>query len=205
MAAIIFDFDGTIADSFDYVADFLAAEAGIELSPEQRKELRGLSMLGMARQIGFRWWRLPGLFFKGRRRMTKIIRHLEPFTGMPEVIRKLQAEGHQLFLLSSNSLRNVRRFLHHHKLHKYFLEIYGGVGLFGKAPALRKLIQENGLDAKHTVYVGDELRDVEAAQSIDLKIVAVQWGFAPTAVLKDQKPTALVSSPEELMSVLEEL
>src|SRR4051812_17898965 len=138
MAAIIFDFDGTIADSFDYVADFLAAQAKLHLDDEKRLGLRGMSMVAMARQLGYKWWQMPGLFFKGRRRMVKVVMKLKPFEGMPDLIRKLHAEGHELFLLSSNSLRNVRKFLHHHNLHKYFLEVYGGVGLFDKAPALRR-------------------------------------------------------------------
>jgi phosphoglycolate phosphatase len=205
MAAIIFDFDGTIADSFDYVADFLAAQAKLHLNDERRLSLRGMSMIAMARQLGYRWWQLPGLFFKGRRRMIHVVMKLKPFEGMPELIRKLHAEGHELFLLSSNSVRNVHKFLHHHKLHEYFLEIYGGVGLFDKAPAMRRLLKEHSLEAENAVYVGDELRDVEAAQSIGLRVVAVSWGFARTKILKDQKPTALVSSPDELMSVLEQL
>jgi len=205
MAVIIFDFDGTIADSFDYVADFLAAQAKLHLNDEDRMSLRGMSMIAMARQLGYRWWQLPILFLKGRRQMLHVVIKLKPFRGMPDIIRKLHNEGHELFLLSSNSVRNVHRFLHHHRLHQYFLEIYGGVGLFDKAPAMRRLLKEHKLEAKNAIYVGDELRDVEAAQSIGLRVVAVSWGFARTQMLKDQKPTALVTTPEELMSVLEQL
>src|SRR5258708_5172832 len=98
MAAIIFDMDGTIADSFDYVSGFLAEEAGLApLSAEQKQALRGLSMAGMARRLGHHWWSAPRLFFKGRRRMPQAINHLKPFEGMPEVIRKLHQEGHELF------------------------------------------------------------------------------------------------------------
>lgn len=205
MAVIIFDFDGTLADSFDYVADFLAAQANIKLTDERRKSLRGMSMIAMARQIGFKWRSMPWLFFRGRRRMVHAITQLEPFKGMPDVIRKLHNEGHELFMISSNNVRNIRKFLHHHKLHKYFLEIYGGVGLFDKAPALKRLLREHGFEAKDAVYIGDELRDVEAAQSIGLRVIAVSWGFARLQMLQDQKPTALVNSPEELLRALEEL
>lgn len=206
MATIIFDFDGTIADSFDYVADFMAAEKGIpELSANQRHDLGGMSMIGMARHLGFHWWQGPMLFLKGRRRMSQSIKTLSSFRGMPELIRKLHAEGHELFVLSNNSVRNVRLFLHKHKIHKYFLQIYGGVGFFGKGPALRQLLKEQNLEIEHAVYVGDELRDVEAAQSIGLRTVAVSWGFASRQNLADARPTGLADNVDELMRILQEI
>jgi len=206
MAAIIFDMDGTIADSFDYVSDFLARQKGLApLGAEQKQALRGLSMMGMARQLGYHWWNGPILFFKGRHQMKAAINKLDSFKGLPEIIKKLHAEGHELFVLSNNSLRNVSHFLHHQKIHQYFLEIYGGVGFFGKAPALRQLIKDHNLDIKQAVYIGDESRDIEAAQSIGLRCIAVTWGFAEPAGLKALKPTAIADTPAELMRILEEL
>lgn len=198
--------DGTIADSFDYVADFMASEAGIgPLTSTQKQELRNLSMVAMARKLGYKWWQGPMLLFRGRRRMHAAIKNLKSFAGMPELIKKLHAEGHELFVLSTNSLSNVRYFLHEQKIHKYFLEIYGGVGVFSKAPALRSLLREQGVDIKQAVYVGDEMRDVEAAKSIGLRAVAVSWGFADRDNLKALKPAGLADTPEELMRILEEI
>src|SRR4051812_36548159 len=118
MAAIIFDFDGTIADSFDYVSDFMVKSAGLPpLSHAQKEQLRGLSMREMTQRLGYQWWEAAILFFKGRRRMRKAIRHLDSFDGMPELIRKLHAEGHELFIVSTNSVRNLHSFLHRHKIH----------------------------------------------------------------------------------------
>jgi phosphoglycolate phosphatase len=203
MAAIIFDFDGTIADSFDYVADFLAA--GVNLSPlnaEQKQALRSRSMIAMARQLGYGWWRLPRLFYKGRRQMSDAIKHIHPFDDMPALIKKLHADGHQLFILSSNTAHNVAKFLRQHELHEYFLEINGNIGMFGKASALRRLLRAHHLKAKDTVYIGDELRDVQAAQSLNLPVVAVTWGFARPNDLTAQHPSAIAHTPSELMLFL---
>jgi phosphoglycolate phosphatase len=206
VAAIIFDFDGTIADSFDYVAGFLAASAHKPpLSEADKQKLRGLSMIAMARQLGFKWWQFPGLFLRGRKRMERVIREQKPFKGIPELLKNLHAEGHELFIISTNSVHNVHRFLHHHELHEYFLEIYGGVGLFSKAPALKKLFKEQNLPMKNSVYIGDELRDVEAAQSVGVRVIAVTWGFARLESLRVQKPTAIVNTPAELLSILENI
>lgn len=206
MAAIIFDFDGTIADSFDYIAGFLAEAVKLPpLSAEQKQQLRGQSMSAIGRQFGLSWWHLLRLFFKGRRQMHSAIDQVEPFDGMPDVIKKLHAEGHELFILSHNTVANVRAFLHHYKLHTYFLEVYGGVGLFGKGPALRRLLKDQKLEQQDALYIGDELRDVQAAQSINLRVIAVNWGFARPADLETREPTALASEPDDLIKILEEL
>lgn len=206
MAAIIFDMDGTIADSFDYVAEFLAASARRgPLSREDKAALRGMSIASMARQLGIRWWQAPLLIWRGRRRMRHAIKDLRSFNGMPRLIQKLNAEGHELFLLSSNSVRNIRLFIHHQKIHKYFLQIYGGVGIFGKPMALRQLLREHHIETDHAVYVGDEIRDVEAAKIIGMRAVAVSWGFASRTGLQAAKPTDLADTPEQLLKILEDL
>lgn len=206
MAAIIFDMDGTIADSFDYVADFLAGEAGRgALEREQKEALRGMSMASMARQLGYKWWQAPLLIWKGRRRMKRAIKDLKSFKGVPQLIRKLHNEGHELFIVSSNSVRNVRLFMHHQKIHKYFLEIYGGVGIFGKPMALRQLLREHHIELDNSIYVGDEIRDVEAAKIIGMRAVAVSWGFASRAGLEAAQPTRLADTPDELLRILEDI
>lgn len=206
MATIIFDLDGTIADSFDYITDFLAHEKNKQtLEPIQKEQLKGMSMLAIARKLDHKWWKMPILFMRGRRNMERSMHKMRPFDGMPELIRKVHAEGHELFIVSSNSVKNIHKFLHHQNLHTYFLEVYGGVSIFGKSPALRQLFKEQNIDPKDAIYVGDELRDIQACQSANLRIVAVSWGFANKNDLANLKPTALVDSPAELMSYLEEL
>jgi phosphoglycolate phosphatase-like HAD superfamily hydrolase len=204
MAAIIFDFDGTIADSFDFIAGFLADEAGQPLEVAVVETLRGQSMASIGRRFGHSWPRLLMLFFKGRRRMRKVINHVKPFDDMAEVIEKLHAEGHELFIVTSNTVPNVHKFLHHYQLHKYFLEVYGGIGLFGKARALKNLLKDQNLEKENALYIGDEVRDVNAAKAAGIRVIAVTWGFANPAALEGLEPTAMAENPEDLIKILEE-
>jgi len=202
---IIFDFDGTIANSFDYLVTFMSREAGRKLNKDEKGALHGLSMGRIGRHLGISWPRLMLLFFKGRRQMNPAMRRIEPFEGMPEVVRALHKGGHQLFILSTNTTRNVSKFLRHHELEKYFAEIYGGVGMFGKAPALRRLLREQQVEVRKAVYVGDELRDAMAARSIGLRIVAVSWGFARPTDLKAQGALGLAKKPADILRLIAKL
>jgi phosphoglycolate phosphatase len=206
MAAIIFDFDGTIVDSRDYFIEFIAKEANrFPLNKEEEMMLHGLPLMAVARILGFPWWRLPGLYLKGRNKMDRVIIKMKPFAGMSEVIKKLHAEGHELFIVSSNSVRNIRVFLKHHHLQEYFVEIYGGVEIFGKATMFHKLLRDNNLKIDQTISVGDETRDMEAAHSIGMRAVGVTWGFARETDLAGMKPIAIAQQPKQLLSFLEEI
>ena len=203
---VILDFDGTIADSFDYVADFLIEQAGDSKPKNLKKdELRHLSMLAMTRKLGFSNIRLPLLYFRGRRRMHRSIRNLQAYPGMTEFLHELHKSKYQIFVLSSNNRRNINAFLRHNNLRGLFTKIYGGVGLFGKAPAMRRLLKAYKTDCKDAVYIGDELRDVEAAQYLGLPIIAVTWGFARTDDLIKQKPTYIADKPQDLMKIIKKI
>ena len=204
MASIIFDFDGTIADSFDYVVGFFVEQSGKPLNPDKKQSLRGLSMKEIAEEMGFKWWQAPKLYLHGRSKMTHQIKNIKPIDGMVEVIQKLHSEGHELFIVSANSAKNIERFLDHHGLRQYFVDVYGGAGFFGKVSVLRKLFKAQSLEIKESWHIGDELRDIQASQSLGLRIIAVTWGFARQSTLFEARPTAIAHKPEEIITILEE-
>lgn len=207
MAAIIFDFDGTIADSFDYVAGFLERHVrrGRPLTHTEKEKLRGMTMQQMAIHLGSPYWYLPILFIIGRRAMGKAIYDVPIFGGMGKVLEQLQAEGHQLMIVSSNNNRNIKRSLKQHHFYKYFTDIYGNAGFFGKKRAIRRILWRNSLDAKDAIYIGDEVRDVIAAKAAGIRVVAAGWGFDKADILASHQPTAIAHAPQDIIHILEEL
>lgn len=207
MAVIIFDFDGTIADSFDYVAGFLERHVrrGHPLTPEEKQKLRGMTMQQMATHLGSPWWYLPILFIIGRRAMGKAIYDVPIFEGMGHVIDQLHAEGHELMIVSSNNNRNIRRSLKQHHLYKYFTDIYGNAAFFGKKRAINRILWRNSLDKKDAVYIGDEARDVIAAKASDVRVIAAAWGFDRADILASHEPTAVAHAPQDIVRILGEL
>jgi len=206
MAAIIFDFDGTIVDSFDYFANFIAKEAGrYPLSAEDKEAMNGLTLARAARFMGHAWWRLPILYFSGLQAIHRESEHVHIFAGIDRALEKLHAEGHQLFIVSSNSVPMMRNFLKRHSLDRSFVQLYGRVVVFGKAPALRRLMRQQRLQAKDCVYVGDEPRDISAARKVGIRSVAVTWGYTHQTTLAAEQPDAMASTPTELLKILEEI
>lgn len=207
MAAIIMDFDGTIADSFDFVVGFLEKHVRRNrlLTPDEKQKLRGMTMHQMARHLGCPHWKLPILFIVGRYTMGRAIYNVPMFEGMGKVIEQLHAEGHTLAIVSSNNSRNIRKFLKQHHLYKHFTDIYGGAGFFGKRRAIRSVMRRNRIDPKDAWYIGDEARDVEGAKAAKVRSIACSWGFDSADVLQSHNPTSLARKPQDIIRILEEL
>lgn len=207
MAAIIFDFDGTIADSFEVIVGIFEqiTKRPEKMTEDQMAELRGYPVEIVAKRLNIPWWRLPFLVVQGRRKMSRHMGDIPVFEGIPKVIEELHAEGHELFILSSNSKRNVNKFLKAHHLYKYFIEVRGNAGIVGKARVLKRLMRSNSLDMKNTIYIGDETRDILATRVIGMRIIAVSWGFANADFLESLHPTAMAHQPQDIVRILEEL
>jgi phosphoglycolate phosphatase len=207
MAAIIFDFDGTIADSFDYVAGFLEKHVRNThpLTTEEKETLRGMTMKEMALHLGSPKWKLPLLFIIGRYAMGRAIYSVPIFEGMGKVLEQLQAEGHELAIVSSNNKRNIKKSLKQHHLYKYFTDVYGNAAFFGKKRAIRRLMRRNSLEAKDTMYIGDEARDIVAAKAAGIRVISASWGFDERHILADHSPTAIADKPEDIVRILEEI
>jgi len=202
--AVIFDFDGTIADSFEYVFDFLKTEARNTdaYTAIEKKTMRQMSMKRLALHLGVPVWRLPFTYFRGRRVMRAHMEHVRPFAGMPQVIKQLHGEGYQLFVASANSAKNIRHLLKSQDLYPYFKAVRGGSGYAGKASVIRQLLFRYRLPKRLTWYVGDETSDVVAASAAGVQCLAVTWGFADPVSLKEMEPEGYAAKPEDIVRIV---
>jgi len=62
--------------------------------------------------------------------------------------------------------------------------------MFGKRSALRRVLRKNGVSHDEAIYIGDELRDLEAAHAERIAFGAVSWGYTNLDALKEHKPAA---------------
>lgn len=209
MNTIIFDFDGTIADSFDTilaVTNRLAVEFGYDpASPSEIKNLQNLSSREILKQSRIPLYKLPYLLRRLKREMQHEIQHIQPFPGILEALDCLHKQGYALGILTSNTEENVSFFLEIHGVSDLFLFVHSSVSLFGKSRHINQLLRAYSLSQNAVIYVGDETRDIEAAHQSNVKIVSVGWGFNSVQALKEAKPDCLIREPEELIGAIAQL
>lgn len=199
---IIFDFDGTIADSFDAVFNIsnrLADEFGYpHTALEDVHKLKSLSSREILRRSKVPFFKLPFLLRRLRIELNREIAGLQPIPGIKEALLELKQQGHHLGIVTSNSRQNVIAFLKAQAMDELFDFIDSGLTLFGKGRIIQQILRQNRIDPATAIYVGDETRDVEAARKIGIKVIAVCWGFNSCDVLAAQNPDALILQPAEL-------
>jgi phosphoglycolate phosphatase len=196
---IIFDFDGTIADSFLVALDIFYSFSKIKpLNKKEVQKLRGMALVQISQELKMPGYMIPFLLIRGRKAMHRRMGEVGMEPGMDRAIKQL-AKTHTLFVLSSNSPENITTFLDRYQLTGHFKAIHGNAGLLRKARHLQKIIVANQLDRSQTWYVGDESRDVEAAHKCHIKSVAVTWGYNSKRALSRHKPTVQVNTAAELL------
>ncbi|MDJ0615184.1 MAG: HAD-IA family hydrolase [Calothrix sp. MO_192.B10] len=203
---IIFDFDGTIADTLDAlvsIANHLADDFGYApIAAEELAYLRNLSSRQIIKYSGVSLLKIPFLIKKVQSELKGKIQDLKPIAGIKESLVSLKDEEHRLGIITSNSSDNVMDFLRHNNLETLFDFIYSGVTIFGKTTIINNALKQNKLSPQQVIYVGDEIRDIEASKKANIKVIAVAWGFNSQEVLAKQNPDFLIHQPQELLQVV---
>jgi phosphoglycolate phosphatase len=200
-----FDFDGTLADSFGWLIGVMRGVADKygfrHIDPGDLESFRGLNARQMLQHLGLPTWKLPLVARHVRRLQARDIEHIRLFAGVREMLHELAGRGVALAVVSSNAEPNVRRVLGPETA--ALVGHYGcAASLFGKRAKLRAVLGKAGVPPAEAVYVGDEVRDVEAARAVGMAAAAVSWGFATPASLRAASPTALFERPAEVVERL---
>lgn len=202
---IIFDFDGTIADSLRSIVNVFnthAASFGMpKINDVQLESLRSMTYWDIIHKYKVPLLKIPFIITKVRTELYRSMDKTILFPGIKEVIKSLKAKNYTVGILTSNSKKNVEQFLNSHKLTAFDF-VYSETNLFGKSRALKNLLSKHKFQPEEVVYIGDEVRDIEACKKINVDIISVTWGFNKKALLKKHKPTYMADKPEEILKIL---
>jgi HAD superfamily hydrolase (TIGR01549 family) len=203
---LVFDFDGTIADTLGEtrrIFNIIAPDYGIrQVAEEELNTLRHLSLKELLAHLEIPKRCVPALISRGTGMMRGNITQLQLITGMREVLVELRRHAKSFGILTSNTTANVDLFLKTHGLHEQFDFISSTSKLSGKSKHLKAIRKTFSARPEEMLYIGDELRDVKASQKAGIPIAAVSWGFNSREALAASKPDYLFDEPADFLRLL---
>lgn len=199
--SVILDFDGTVADSFAMavqIAQTLLKTYGYPVpTMEAIYAMRELSAAQLVKVSGISARHIPGMVRAIRREQKKIIHTVEPISGMPGILKKL-SNDYNLAIVSSSESELIKDFLQKYKLNEYIHHVIGSAGVFTKHRSIKRYIKQHGINTHAVLYVGDEVRDIDAARRAGIPVISVGWGFNGENVIKKNRPNAYIDKPKDL-------
>jgi phosphoglycolate phosphatase len=201
---VIFDLDGTLADSFPWfrrnlndVADRFGFRRVVESDVEA---LRRATTRDILNRLEVPLWKVPMIARHMRRLKTEHIAQIALFNGVDTMLRSLADAGLRLALVSSDSETNVRRQLG--EAVTLFSDFDCGAGIFGKPAKFRRILKRAAIDPAQVIAIGDETRDIEAARATRIACGVVTWGYAAPNALRAQGPDLVFETMDGIAQAL---
>jgi len=198
---IVFDFDGTLADTFDVLKTIAKNEFGaIDIDFELFKKEGAKVML---KKMNIPLWKLPEMALS----VTSKLRNNIDVKLFPDIINLLSnlKNNYKIGIVSSNSKENIIDTLKKYNIENLFEFVYSESSIFGKHLVLKRMCSKHNINTLDVIYVGDEDRDIIAAKKIKIKNIAVTWGFNSEEKLSREKPDYLVDSPMQILEIISQI
>lgn len=206
MRHIVFDFDGTIADS-EHVAlgimNVMSDRHGFRrLTPEELDRFRKMPIRDRFRELGLPMRKLPKWAKEYNELFQDAVLKVNPFKGIPELLNQLYEQGYAITILSSNMEENIRRFLERHSL-EFVKDILCSHRVFSKDRMIKRMMRRQRLRHEDIMYVGDEHRDVVACKRAGVRVIWVRWGFDGQEAVEPENPDFMADEPSDILGFIE--
>jgi phosphoglycolate phosphatase len=210
--AILFDLDGTLADTAPDLAaavNWLRTERGLEPTPYS--VLRPTASAGARGMIGAAFGLAPGddgyeelrLAWFDRYQSAMAV-HSTLFDGIASLLDGIAAAGMQWGIVTNKPARFTDPLVPQIGLSHAGCIVSGDTTGFAKphpAPLLEGA-RRLGLAPEHCWYVGDDQRDVEAGRAAGMITVACAWGYCGTIDPATWGADFLLDTPTDLLDTL---
>jgi phosphoglycolate phosphatase len=201
---VIFDLDGTLADSLPWfrrnVNDVADRFGFSRVGDDDVQSLRQAGSREILRRLNVPLWKLPAIARHMRRMKAKHLADIPLFPGTEAMLRDLRDSGLTLALVSSDNEANARRQLG--EAAQLFAHFDCGASLFGKAAKFRRVVKRAGVPASQAISIGDEIRDIEAARAAGIACGAVMWGYAAPEALRSLGPELMFDRMKDIAGLL---
>ncbi|MBN2353356.1 MAG: HAD family hydrolase [Spirochaetales bacterium] len=210
---IIFDLDGTLADTLDDIAAMCnRGLAAFGFPPRTVGEYRRFVGRGVETLVRLALpdtfadeGNFPGILARVRREYEAgVVDKTRPYPGIRELLDALAAREAPMAVLSNKphdlTVETVRRLFGAVPFAAVEGESPGRPHKPDPAPALA-IAKEFGLAPEDVFLAGDSEVDVAAAKNAGMKAIAVTWGFRSREELARLSPFGLVDRPEEILDL----
>ena len=207
-SAVLFDFDGTLADTaadLSRALNRLRAARGLadvpleNLRPHASSGARGLLEAGMGILPDHPEYKeLRESFLQHYAREICVDTRL--FPGMDILLEAIEARGLRWGIVTNKSTGLTRKIVAALSLDKRAACVVCGDTTPHLKPhpaSLQHAARELALEPAACVYLGDDLRDIQAARSAGMRSVAVEWGYG--ANVRSWQPDAVIRTPPDFI------
>jgi len=208
MKYIIFDFDGTLADSksvfmkaWNTYADTYKYD---RVKSDDIVTTRNLNLHQRAKLFHFPMHKLPIILPKMYSYFKTHIHEVEVFDGIKAMLDSISQKGYKIAILSSNAKENIELVLKQEGIDSVN-EVLTSSRLFGKDTVLKKFLKKQQLQGKDVLYVGDEVRDIIACNTVGIPFMWVSWGLDGMELIEKEKPKYMVHTPQEIVETIASL
>lgn len=184
---LIFDFDGVLADSEKIL--FKALNYSLQKLKYQtisKLDFQTYSKIELLNQRKIGKIQLMILVAIARYYISKNIHDVKPHLNLLNILKECPNE---CIIVSSNSNKNIRKILGIHS--QIFHQIIGNAGLNNKDRILKRL-------NTNSIYITDEVRDIEACHKVGMPVYACNWGVDSIEKLKNHNPTGLLLKQDDI-------
>ncbi|MDM5334260.1 HAD hydrolase-like protein [Ureibacillus composti] len=205
MKYIIFDFDGTLANSSDvFIKAWNVFSNTYQYDPITYEDVlatKHLTLHQRAKQFNFPMHKLPIIIPKVYKYFNDHIQEVKLFDGIKEMLESLEREGYKIAILSSNAKENIELLLQSEQINAVG-EVLTSSRIFAKDVVLKKFMKQQKLTPDQIVYVGDELRDILACNKVKIPFMWVSWGIDGFEIIEKENPKYVVHTPSEIINTL---
>lgn len=210
--AIVFDLDGTLLDTLTDLAtstNYALRSCGMpehSIDDVRRFVGNGVRML-MTRAVpdGESNPRFDEAFSVFRQHyMQHCLDTTCPYPGIMDALARLKEKGMMLAIVS-NKMQAATEELRQHFFSQYIDVAIGESAAIRKKPApdtVNEALRLLGISHDEAIYVGDSDVDIDTARAAMMPCASVLWGFRDRQFLLNHGATRLLSSPEELLSLV---
>lgn len=210
--SVIWDFDGTIGDSFLAIRETwksVCTESKLPIPTDgQIKSLMGVPLGLIAEKLNANnIISNAELVKKYKIEFENYAKLIKPFKGIKEALIELSRAEIPMFVVSARTSTSLNQILKNLGLKGYFWEIVGAEDVVKPKPnqeAINTIARLFGLHYEGIYVVGDAEADLQMANNAGVKSIIVTWGSLSEHKLKslEIQPTHTIKDPKEIHKII---